>query len=135
MIDIGRLHDVVEGRRYGRGSGRTTAACCNIAGVLGVAEKDTVILFVLPNRNWQRHVLAILFDVLRDQGFGDVRFVSTQDEVRVGGHRVRFVYPHDPWQLRGTHADFVAEDLGEAEEYIGPSDFERLALEVNMAMR
>ncbi len=40
--DIERLHDVLEGKRTGRGCGRTTAVCHLILGDLEVGESPTV---------------------------------------------------------------------------------------------
>jgi len=132
-LDVGHLHDVIEGRVWGRSSGRTTAACMNIAGVLSVAKRPVTILYPIPRRDWMRHICVMLRGVLEAWGM-EVVVMARWNEVRVGEHRVIFVLPDHPYRLRGLEAAYVVEDLGEAGDYIDRAEWELLAREINVSL-
>ena len=85
--DIKRLHDVIEGRRTGRGCGKTFARCHQIAGLVEVGEK--VILFQVNCYRDQKYTVPMLRGVFEEHGLEFIR-VNVKD-IRSGNSLIRFV--------------------------------------------
>jgi len=136
VMDINRLHGLIDGTiARGRQSGLTTAACYNVAGVLGVADKPTTMLWVVPAYHWVQHITKMLINVLRLQGFEDIRVISSRKTILVGEHRIHFISATNPVRVRGLIADFVVDDLGEARKYLDEDQWIDVARDVNAALR
>ncbi len=75
-FDVDRLHEVIEGKRVGRGQGATFATLTQMLGEVQLGDAGNVYLYIGENRQWS-------FDVLRQ--FGEM--IRTHEPDLVTVHR------------------------------------------------
>ena len=64
--DLNRLHDVVSGKINGRRSGRTYAACHELAGIIEASTHDDKMVWLLPYHHRILYVVPMIKRVLSE---------------------------------------------------------------------
>jgi len=95
--DIDRLHDVIEGRRRGRGAGKTFAKCYDVLGWVQVGE--SYIYCMVTRYNDLTYILPILEQILEEHGFRIAKFNGVQNELSIVNSKIKFVVEED-WEHR-----------------------------------
>ena len=115
--DIDRLHSVVQDEYHGRGSGRTFAACHNLAGILETCKEGATIAWIIPRMSWLYHIKPMLEGVLREHELLDLCEWPVQNELTCGTKRVRFI-PRSMLErhIVSFHYDGFVDDFGELED-------------------
>jgi len=89
-LDVQRVHDVLQGRRTGRGCGKTVAVCVQAIGSLAFAHAAQFVVIVCDTPKMCFYVLDTLIDVAQSMGIQldgtdksnmEVRFKSMQGTV------------------------------------------------------
>ena len=114
--DIDRLHSVVLGERYGRGVGRTFAACHNLAGILEMCDNGATIAWIIPRMSWMHHIKPMLETVLVEHGLLDLCKWTAPNVLQCETKRVRFIPRSELRRQFGFCYDHLVDDLGELED-------------------
>lgn len=103
QTDFERLQAVKAGELTGRGSGKTFAACHDVAGTIFSGDRSTVILEVVRHSDIE-WIIPMLSNVLLEYGISLSH--EAQDRLYAGGKRLRFIKAGEP--LDGYDANFVS---------------------------
>jgi len=105
VIDIDRLHDVINGDLYGRGVGKTYAKCNDVAGMIGVGINN--IYCITTHYRDINYILPMLNEVLSDHEMCIIR----KDDNKIfldNGARIFFIAERDmERRLRGCEGGLV----------------------------
>ena len=96
---------------WGRGTGVTTAAAHNLAGLIEHVPNGSVIVYVLPLYDWIRHVLPLCDRILAEHGL-ERKISWTRKTITCGSTRVRFINI-DEHKLYGIGRFYRVFDSGE----------------------
>lgn len=103
--DIDRLHDVIQGRIYGRGVGKTTARIHELAGYVELGESRDIICLI-PKRRDLHYLRPMVDRIFAEHG---LQICGRQsDRFTCNGKRVRFCLYSDLFRASvGLRPDFV----------------------------
>ena len=103
-LNIHKLHDVIQGRSYGRGSGKTTAIIYNLIGNIELGENRDIVCMISCYTDLY-YLRSLIDSIFKDYGLEiEKRY---KDYFICNGKTIRFITKNNTEHIRGLRATVI----------------------------